>query len=371
MTQQHSDRPLEQPGGGLKRRGLLAAAWAAVAAIVAKRTTEPVAATTTDTNFVANGTATVGVDTFSGNFSTGVQAKGSSAGLSANGGTYGVFASGSNTGMYAVGPIGAASLGQTYGFQAEIDGTVANSIGMFAFSLSSGAGSMGVRGMIHNFSSAANTIGVYGENLSTNTGGAPGAGGYGVYGFSAHGHGVIGGTSGPGGGGVVGTAFGVPGVWAGLFFGPMAVVGGAKSAAVANGDGSHSLLYCMESPESWFEDFGKATLACGRAEVAIDPEFAAVADLTDYHVFLSASDHHHLAVTEQTPTRFRVEADVDLARLKGTPESDLAGTFSWRLVAKRKDITAPRLARIQLPPAPRHADLPGPATPLRPTHLRG
>ena len=148
--------------------------------------------------------------------------------------------------------------------------------------------------------------------------------------------------------------------------GDFTVVGGAKSAAVPHPDGSHRLLYCVESPESWFEDFGKARLDCGRATVAIDPDFAAVADLADYHVFLTEQgSHQHLVVTEHGPASFVVEADKDLAALKKIPVDELNGMFSWRLVAKRKDIRAERLAPIVTPPAP---TLPTPEpTPAQPT----
>ncbi len=55
-------------------------------------------------------------------------------------------------------------------------------------------------------------------------------------------------------------------------------VSGAKSAAVPHPDGTHRLLYCVESPEAWFEDFGTGTITAGKAEVTLDPDFAAVVD---------------------------------------------------------------------------------------------
>jgi hypothetical protein len=350
MAERQPVQTPEQMRTGLKRRGLLAGAWAAVAAIVAKQTTEPVAATT-DTDFVATGTGvinfdargtgTTGIETGNGTFDTGVDAFGTAYGLYAGGGSYGVSGIGNAAG----------TLGTVLGVSA------AGTSGVWGTNFAAGAGSIGVRGSIPGVSVAASTIAVYGENLSTNTGGAPGAGGYGVYGFSAHGHGVIGGTVGPGGGGVVGSGFGVPGVWAGLFFGSLAVVGGAKSAAVANDDGTHSLLYCLESPESWFEDFGEATLDCGRAEVRIDPAFAAVVDLSAYHIFVTSHGDFQLHVTARERDHFTVQQTTG----SGATESD--GTFSWRLVAKRKDITAPRLAKIQLPPEPRYEERAIPTTP--------
>ena len=70
-----------------------------------------------------------------------------------------------------------------------------------------------------------------------------------------------------------------------------------------------------------------------------DPDFAAVADLTGYHVFLTAYDiDFPLSVKMRTTTGFAVRANPALARAAGVSENDLSGTFSWRIVAKRKDI---------------------------------
>ena len=113
---------------------------------------------------------------------------------------------------------------------------------------------------------------------------------------------------------------------------------------MAHPDGTLKRLYCLESPESWFEDFGKGQLECGVAEVTIiDPDFAAVADLDDYHVFLTPYGKPEvIAVAAQTSTGFRVE----------TINSQSDSRFSWRIVAKRKDIAAPRFETVVVPPAP-------------------
>jgi hypothetical protein len=215
-----------------------------------------------------------------------------------------------------------------------------------------------VRGDVPS-TSAVNTIAIYGLNNSSYVGPGPGAGGFGVYGLSTRGHGLVGATAAAGAAAVVGATNGVAGAWAGAFYGSviiggdLIVVGGAKSAAVPHPDGSHRQLYCVESPESWFEDFGTGTLLDGRADVPIEPGFAAVADMDHYHVFLTAYDHDHLLyVTERTPKGFAVKADTTLAALKGCKASDLSGTFSWRVVAKRKDITGERLAIVTMPPEP-------------------
>ena len=192
----------------------------------------------------------------------------------------------------------------------------------------------GVRGEIPG-TSASNAIAIYGLNNSSYAGASPGAGGFGVYGLCAKGHGLVGATSTAGAAAVVGATNGVAGVYAGAFYGPViiggnfTVVGGAKSAAVPHPDGSHRRMDRMESPESWFEDFGSGQLECGRAEIPIDRDFAALVDLTNYHVFLTEyDDHHSLYVTRRTPTAFSVQAK----------NESVAGSFSWRVVAKRKDI---------------------------------
>jgi hypothetical protein len=102
-------------------------------------------------------------------------------------------------------------------------------------------------------------ISLYALNYSSYIGPGPGAGGFAIYGLSAKGHGLVGATAAAGAAAVVGATNGVAGAYAAAFYGPVivsgnfTVVGGAKSAAVPHPDGSHRRLYCVESPESWFE----------------------------------------------------------------------------------------------------------------------
>jgi hypothetical protein len=197
--------------------------------------------------------------------------------------------------------------------------------------------------------SGANTIAIYGLNNSSYAGPSPGAGGFGVYGLCAKGHGLVGATATAGAAAVVGATNGVAGAYAGAFYGPVivggafTVFGGPKSAAVPHRDGTHRRLYCVESPESWFEDFGKGQLECGHAEVTLDPDFASVVSIDDYHVFLTGYDgQSDLSVCERTSSGFQVRAT------SGTG----SGSFSWRVVAKRKDIPAPRFETVTVPPEP-------------------
>ena len=233
-------------------------------------------------------------------------------------------------------------------------------------------GGNGVRGEIP-VTSNQNAIAIYGINNSTYTGPSAGAGGFGVYGLSGRGHGLVGATAAAGGAAVVGATNGVAGAYAAAFYGPVivggdfVVVGGAKSAAVPHPDGTHRQLYCVESPESWFEDFGTGELMAGRATIAIEPGFGEVARMDDYHVFLTAYDSDLvLHVSKRTAEGFTVEANAGLARIQGKDLCDVTGKFSWRVVAKRKDIPGERLAKVTMPPEP---VLPA-AAPARPAAKR-
>ena len=151
---------------------------------------------------------------------------------------------------------------------------------------------------------------------------------------------------------------------AGVFVGPVDVIGnlavtgdsvvwGTKSAAARHDDGTHRLLYCVESPDSQFEDFGEAQLVNGKAEVRIDPEFCGLADTRHYHVFLTAyGDSQGLYVAARRRAGF-------LVREQGGGKSSLV--FSYRLVARRKHTSTQRFAVVKAPVRPKI-----PAQPLAP-----
>jgi hypothetical protein len=126
--------------------------------------------------------------------------------------------------------------------------------------------------------------------------------------------------------------FGVSTNLAGVFQGNLLVTG-TKSAAVPFPDGSRRALYCMESPDLWFEDFGTAKLKRGRAVVRLDADFAKVIK-RGYHVFLTPEgDCRGLFVYRKGAASFEVR------ELMGS-KSSIA--FSYRIVGRRKDITGHR-----------------------------
>jgi hypothetical protein len=131
---------------------------------------------------------------------------------------------------------------------------------------------------------------------------------------------------------------------AGYFQGNIVVTGkisaGVKDGIVPFPDGSKRLLHCMESPEHWFEDFGSARLTRGHVTVKLDADFASVVKLNGYRVFLTPEgDCQGLYVRSKRGTSFEVR------ELQGGT-SNIA--FSYRIVAKRKDIKAHRrFAKIE------------------------
>jgi hypothetical protein len=136
--------------------------------------------------------------------------------------------------------------------------------------------------------------------------------------------------------------------YAGVFQGDVIVSGRLyvlqppKAAVVPHPDGTRRALCAMESPESWFEDFGRAEVIDGHARVELDGDFAALVRTDDYHVFVTAEgESNGLYVSVRTERAFEV-------REQGNGTSSL--TFSYRVAAKRKDIEIDRLEVVDLPP---------------------
>lgn len=135
--------------------------------------------------------------------------------------------------------------------------------------------------------------------------------------------------------------------FAGVFVGPVAVIGdffvlGIKGAAIRAPDGTHRAVYCVESPESLLEDFGEAKLSKGRATVAFDRTFAPLIAQKGYRVFVTANGPcQGLYVSRRGPRSFEV-------REQGGGKSNVS--FCYRIVGKRKDVTAPRLGKVAVPP---------------------
>jgi hypothetical protein len=298
----------------------------------------------------------------------GVNAAGGDTGVIGSGGRIGVDGrSGSIALKGSGGQLGLRASGTAIGVEASVDPFNNEGFGVLAF------GRFGVDGQSP---AGTNGVGVYGAGDTGVVGIAYSASG--VFGIAPQSFGFAG-VYGTGYFGVRASSeigFGLyakgrrnqPG-GAAFFEGRVAIAGslivyGPKSAAVPHADGSHRLLYALESPESWFEDFGEGKLAKGKAVVKIDPEFATVVKTNQYHVFVTPyGDSHGLYVTKKTGKGFEVR---EQQGGKGNVE------FSYRIVAKRKDIKGERLKKIDLPivpktvPRPPNITRPEPGAPLRP-----
>jgi hypothetical protein len=96
-----------------------------------------------------------------------------------------------------------------------------------------------------------------------------------------------------------------------------------------------TLLYCIESPENWFEDFGEGRLVDGKAHVELDPQFletVTVNAANPMKVFVQLDDENAAGLrVKRGLTGFDVEKERSNA------------TFWYRVVAKRRGYELRRL----------------------------
>jgi hypothetical protein len=112
---------------------------------------------------------------------------------------------------------------------------------------------------------------------------------------------------------------------------------GSKSCIVKTSQGP-TALYCQESPESWFEDFGQGTLVKGRAHVELDPLFLETVTIdagNPMRIFVElGGDCNGVYVAKGT-------SGFDVIELQGGSSSV---PFDYRVVAKRRGFEGKRLA---------------------------
>jgi hypothetical protein len=113
-------------------------------------------------------------------------------------------------------------------------------------------------------------------------------------------------------------------------------VSGSKSAVISTRDYGRRAVYCTESPEVWFEDFGSSRLVNGRAHIELDPVFRQTVTINSQNpmkVFVTPTDGSAIA----------------LGVTKGLTGFDVVGpagsnaSFDWRIVAKRAGYETHRL----------------------------
>lgn len=368
LDQREQTQP--ESGGHIKRRGLVAGLAVLVAGAVAKAT-ERVAEAGHTPNVGTPGADSIALHLGATNTQTGgTTLNGTSAtfALTINNPGGGIFAD-----TTPAGGTGIALSGRGGGFGAAVQGNNPSSgLGVYGFS----TGGSGVRGD----ASSGFGFGVYGVHTNGNTGvfgqsfsttglegttlsgggqavfGHVGGAGTGVYGTSASGTGVFGTTT---AGGLAGRFVGNVSIEANSSSGQRGdltvngnlTVQGTKSAAVPLSDGSLALLYCLESPDSYFVDFYDGQVSNGQTTVTLEAKFAQTVQTNGYDVYLTANGPSNgLYVASRSASSFVV-------RENGTPTAG-GVSFSAQVVAKRKDVAAPRLATFTRPapsnqPAPK------------------
>jgi len=178
--------------------------------------------------------------------------------------------------------------------------------------------SLGVRGTSTNF------VGVVG--ISTASHGLYGSSSSGVNGF-----GIVAENLGANGRGLLVTGNAQSQIFGGL------QVFGTKNAVLKMQDGTFGSVYCQESPEPYFEDFGRAQLVGGVANVPLEREFASLVAGGDYMVTLTPEGPSWLYVSRRGPAGFEVrEGNNGMSNV----------SFTYRIVTRRKDIEGKRFARV-------------------------
>jgi hypothetical protein len=220
-----------------------------------------------------------------------------------------------------------------------------------------------VAGVIGKVTSAFQySAGVYGYNHSTAGGsGVFGKGRTGVYGLGdaaavGSGVGVFGlarigvfgkATSGQAGAGIYAEGGGTQNSPAGAFTGNVVVngnftVNGNKAATVKMNNGDMRQLYVEESPETWFADYGSATLVNGRAKVVLDDMFLETIIINDKNpmkIFIQPNGETNGCYVIKHDTYFEV-----IENKGGTSNA----SFDYRIMAKRKGYENVRMEKVDI-----------------------
>jgi hypothetical protein len=243
-----------------------------------------------------------------------------------SGNTYGVWGYNASTDGRGVYGYAVASTGTTYGVYGESSST--SGMGVYGWAAATTGNTNGVFGE----SSSPQGQGVYGR-ATASSGFA-----YGVYGQSSSttGTGVCGLASASTGGttGVLGTAVSTSGF--GVWYNGGLGGTGSKSCVVRTSQGP-TLLYCQESPENWFEDFGEGQLMNGCAHIKLDPLFLETVTIDDANpmkVFVQLRDDCNGTYVKTEVGGF------DVIELQGGTSR---AAFAYRVVAKRKGFEDKRL----------------------------
>lgn len=118
------------------------------------------------------------------------------------------------------------------------------------------------------------------------------------------------------------------------------IFGATKTAIVKNSQNETKVLYCDESTEYWFGDYGTGQLVNGSATLTIEPEFLSTINTSvPYQVYIQMEgpcNNAGVYVTNKTASTFDV--------VQQNTGSNCNSAFSYRIVAKRKGFENLRLS---------------------------
>ncbi|CAN5501646.1 hypothetical protein BH11BAC1_BH11BAC1_25250 [soil metagenome] len=204
----------------------------------------------------------------------------------------------------------------SFGVRGEVNASGLGSAGVYGYSNNSGQNEIGVLGDYSLW--GASLFGLAWASAYTDMPATRDFGCFATVNFST-GTGVYGRNTNS----TIGSAYGM------YCWGNFAVTG-VKSASVPTSRGNQ-LLYCNESPEVWFEDFGTSQLSNGITTVTLDPLFieTVVIDAQHpMHVFLQEENESNGLVVTTGTSSFQV-----IEKANGTSNAK----FSYRIVGKRKN----------------------------------
>jgi hypothetical protein len=203
----------------------------------------------------------------------------------------------------------------SYGVRGESGATGLGSAGVYGYSVNSGQNEIGTLGDYSLWGT-----GVFGLGWASAFSNMPASRDFGVFGTATF-------STGTGVGAYDGSNSGASQA---LYAWGRTVATGAKSASVPTSQGNQ-LVYCMESPEIWFEEVGSATLVNGQVRVELDPMFLET-------VFIDAEHPLEVFVQEQGESEgLYVVPDLTGFVVKEKRNGMSNIRFSFRVLAKRRN----------------------------------
>ncbi|MBU2235954.1 hypothetical protein KKA01_02760, partial [Patescibacteria group bacterium] len=204
--------------------------------------------------------------------------------------------------------VAAGVFGQAPGYHNPVQNFGGKVVGVWGESWSTNPDGAGVVGK--NNASSGSTRGVYGESKSPNGAGVWGentrSSGYAVY---AHGN-------------------------LHIEDGNLTITNGVKNAVVPTSRGM-TKLYCEESAEVWFTDYGFGTLTAGQCTVQLDPLFMETVTVNDRYTMMVSVEFYG------PHGNHYVERDQDSFTVVDPSGSN--SQFSWQVRAKRNGYETARL----------------------------